>query len=626
VVDADDVSDLKMPVLPPKVSHSRCSPRIPKPFQALPPQPPNQVSELAFEMAAGLLMKSSQVRIMGANEDNEDSEKAIVMINLVPLGENFQNFIAYVASQILWPIQVSIKSSLFGDYEVLFVKCRGIPPLPPMPPSRNGNGGLYGHGNNGRDINPLGVDISKQTGIGAVVYRVPEMKAEEIMKICLRSLDSEDTTTIPQYSHLIVCVHHDIGLTLRSEEIGEAAEAWLVGLFALARDPIGNMIITFKKEKSLEDSLQSHILNLLHRNITLHTLKSCQEKWIRLVYNRDGYNKGNPNTIEAVTEMAVAVTKNLSPKVSIGGSKEGSRSSSVTYPLPPPPQHNSTYAQKLPSPIPGHDDEMIFSPHLKAFTFNELTYATRHFCDRYLLGEGGFGYVYKGWLNKETLTPVESGSGMAVAVKKLKPEGFQGGAQLLSWALRLKVAVEAARGLSFLHASELKIIYRDFKCFNVLLDMVCSSALDLTFHINIKGLRRLTTKCDVFSFGIVLLELITGRRAIDKNRIVEERKLLEWVRPQLSDRKRLFRIMDSKLEGKYSRRGAYIVANLALQCCHPIAKYRPHMCEVVSILEKIPSSSRTDSLNKMSSSKSQTDTNGSSPISPMAITRFTIDA
>nr|GFA37047.1 receptor-like serine/threonine-protein kinase ALE2 [Tanacetum cinerariifolium] len=49
------------------------------------------VSELAFEMAARLFMKSSQVRIMEANEDNEDLEKTVVMIHLVPLGENFEN-------------------------------------------------------------------------------------------------------------------------------------------------------------------------------------------------------------------------------------------------------------------------------------------------------------------------------------------------------------------------------------------------------------------------------------------------------------------------------------------------------------------------------------------------------
>ncbi|GJW65162.1 hypothetical protein Tco_0117046, partial [Tanacetum coccineum] len=76
----------------------------------------------AFEMAAGLFIKSSQVRIMGANEDNEDSEKTVVMINLVPLGEKFENFTAYVTAQRLWLKQVPIKSSLFGDYEVLFVK------------------------------------------------------------------------------------------------------------------------------------------------------------------------------------------------------------------------------------------------------------------------------------------------------------------------------------------------------------------------------------------------------------------------------------------------------------------------------------------------------------------------
>ncbi|KAI3521752.1 hypothetical protein L1887_11226 [Cichorium endivia] len=365
------------------------------------------------------------------------------------------------------------------------------------------------------------------------------------------------------------------------------------------------------------------------------------------------------------------------------GAKEpyGSSSNKLAHPLPvPPPQHISTRPQKLPSTNLRHENEMMYSPHLKSFTFSELIHATRNFSPEYLLGEGGFGYVYKGWLNKETLTPIEPGLGIAVAVKKLKPDGFQGhkewlseisflgglhhenlvnligfcyegerrllvyefmprgslehhlfrrGARPLSWALRLKIAVEAAQGLAFLHASETKIIYRDFKSSNILLDMNYNAKLsdfglakagplgDRT-HVTTRVMGtqgytapeyiatgRLTTKCDVYSFGIVLLELITGRRAIDNKRLAEEKRLLEWVRPQLRDAKKLFRIMDSRLEGQYSRKEAYVVANLALQCCHPEAKCRPNMSDVLSILEKIPSP-REDCNYKMSSSKSKT--------------------
>lgn len=93
----------------------------------------------------------------------------------------------------------------------------------------------------------------------------------------------------------------------------------------------------------------------------------------------------------------------------------------------------------------------------------------------------------------------------------------------------------------------------------------------------------------------MLLELLTGRFAVDRSRAGPEQKLLDWVRPQLPDKRKLFRIMDSKLEGQYSRKGAYVAANLALQCAHIEPKYRPQMSEVVNILDKIPSLKRSHS-------------------------------
>lgn len=77
-------------------------------------------------------------------------------------------------------------------------------------------------------------------------------------------------------------------------------------------------------------------------------------------------------------------------------------------------------------PTPRSEGEILASPNLKAFTFNELKNATRNFRPDSLLGEGGFGYVFKGWIDEQTLAATRPGSGMVVAVKKLKPEGFQG--------------------------------------------------------------------------------------------------------------------------------------------------------------------------------------------------------
>ncbi|KAJ0988570.1 hypothetical protein J5N97_006926 [Dioscorea zingiberensis] len=308
------------------------------------------------------------------------------------------------------------------------------------------------------------------------------------------------------------------------------------------------------------------------------------------------------------------------------------------------------------------EDEILASSNLKDFPFNDLKMATRNFRPESLIGEGGFGHVYKGWIDERSFAPAKPGTGMIVAVKKLKPESFQGhkewltevnylgqlrhpnlvkligycsdcdnrllvyeyllrgslenhlfrrSREPLTWALRIKVAVGAARGLTFLHESEFQIIYRDVKSSNILLDSEYNVKLsdfglakdgptgDKT-HVStqIMGTQgyaapeyiatgRLSVKADVYSFGVVLLELLSGRRAVDGTKVGLEKNLVDWARPRLAYKRKLNLMMDSRLEGRYPKRDAHTVATLALECISLQAKSRPKMSEVLATLEKL---------------------------------------
>lgn len=91
----------------------------------------------------------------------------------------------------------------------------------------------------------------------------------------------------------------------------------------------------------------------------------------------------------------------------------------------------------------------------------------------------------------------------------------------------------------------------------------------------------------MYSFGVVLLELITGRQATDKKRPIKERILVDWARPMLRDPHKLDRIMDPRLEGQYSTQGAKKVAALAYQCLSHQPRSRPTMSNIVKTLEPI---------------------------------------
>lgn len=89
-------------------------------------------------------------------------------------------------------------------------------------------------------------------------------------------------------------------------------------------------------------------------------------------------------------------------------------------------QNLNSSKQEVVLPSSALNIERSISGNLKSFSFNDLKEATKNFRRENFIGEGGFGCVFKGWINTNTFAPTKPGSGMVVAIKQLKPESFQG--------------------------------------------------------------------------------------------------------------------------------------------------------------------------------------------------------
>ncbi|VFQ60386.1 unnamed protein product [Cuscuta campestris] len=300
----------------------------------------------------------------------------------------------------------------------------------------------------------------------------------------------------------------------------------------------------------------------------------------------------------------------------------------------------------------GHKDNVA-----RSFTFKELATATQNFRVSNLLGEGGFGSVYKGRLDGD----------MIVAVKQLNLDGLQGnqefivevlmlsllhhknlvnligyctdgdqrllvyeympmgslenhlfdvepGKEPLSWRTRLKIAAGAAHGLEYLHCkANPPVIYRDLKSSNILLDKDFNPKLsdfglaklgpvgDNT-HVSTRVMGtygycapeyamsgKLTLKSDIYSFGVVLLELITGRKAYDSSKNHGEQHLVLWCRPFLRDRSKFVEMVDPLLEGQYSVRCLHHAVAITAMCLQEQANFRPLISDIAVALEYLVS-------------------------------------
>ncbi|XP_007048723.2 PREDICTED: serine/threonine-protein kinase CDL1 [Theobroma cacao] len=327
------------------------------------------------------------------------------------------------------------------------------------------------------------------------------------------------------------------------------------------------------------------------------------------------------------------------------------------------------------------DLEVAMDKGLHVFTFKQLHSATGGFSKSNVVGHGGFGSVYRGVLS----------NGKKVAIKLMDQAGKQGEEEFkmevellsrlrspyllaligycsdssrkllvyefmangglqehlypisgsnnvtlkLNWETRLRIALEAAKGLEYLHEHvSPPVIHRDFKSSNILLDKNFHAKVSdfglaklgsdkAGGHVSTRVLGtqgyvapeyaltgHLTTKSDVYSYGVVLLELLTGRVPVDAKRPPGEGVLVSWALPRLTDREKVVQIMDPALEGQYSMKEVIQVAAIAAMCVQPEADYRPLMADVVQSLVPLVkthrSTAKVDSCSSFHIAKSPT--------------------
>ncbi|KAJ7561451.1 hypothetical protein O6H91_03G029100 [Diphasiastrum complanatum] len=280
------------------------------------------------------------------------------------------------------------------------------------------------------------------------------------------------------------------------------------------------------------------------------------------------------------------------------------------------------------------------------FTYENLKDATRNFHEDNKLGKGGFGIVYKGILfdgsevaikhlslgstqgNEEFVNEVAiittikhknlvklrgcciEGNERLLVYEYLEHKSldlFLFGKHLLNWKARYNIAVGIARGLNYLHEeSEPRILHRDIKATNVLLDMkfqpkISDFGLSRFFFddesfvatMRLAGTRGyiapeaatgyLTLKSDIFSFGVLLLEIVSGRKNHEISLQTNAQSTVDLA-SQLCKEGRPLELIDPRLDGDYHKNQAMNLIDIAMSCTQVDASIRPKMSNVVAML------------------------------------------
>ncbi|KAJ6856885.1 hypothetical protein NC651_038543 [Populus alba x Populus x berolinensis] len=550
------------------------------------------VSELAQEIAAGVFMKQSQVRIIGANAPSQQLEKTIVLIDLVPLGERFDNSTAFLTYQRFWKKQVVINASFFGDYEVLYVRYLGLPPPPPMAPfgiAIIDDGPYSGNDNNAGMIKPLGVDVHKRKrkdglagGIIAIIAVSGSVALVLFSAVALallfkhRDHASQPASVLQPLPPSVVkpsgIAGSLIGSGLSSASLSFASSipAYTGSAKTFSKSDIEQATSSFDASRILGEGG----FGLVYSGV----LEDGTKVAVKVLKRND--QQGGREFLAEVEMLSRLHHRNLVKLIGIC-TEECSRS--LVYEL----IANGSVESHL---------------HGSSLALSEFSYLDQ---ESYLLDKESMFYNMNMlvWVDKESA---------------------------LNWDARIKIALGAARGLAYLHEdSSPRVIHRDFKSSNILLEHdftpkvsdfgLARTALDEeNRHISTQVMGtfgyvapeyamtgHLLVKSDVYSYGVVLLELLTGRKPVDMSQPPGQENLVTWARPFLTTKEGLEVIIDPTLAPDVPFDSVAKVAAIASMCVQPEVSHRPFMSEVVQALKLV--SNECDEAKELDSRSSSQD-------------------
>ncbi|KAL2644028.1 hypothetical protein R1flu_011615 [Riccia fluitans] len=492
------------------------------------------VLELSKELAEGSFLQQSQVRITNAKTVANDQEKTEVHADLVPLGVAFDNTTAQLIAQRFWTRQVGINETLFGNYSILFVNYPGLPSSPPSQASGpNSDPSVKGGGPSGSHIPGTverGVGTENKFSKGTIV---------------IISLTSAAGTAVLLGAIWLVAIK-----CCRSESSAVGEDTFLPGAKKSAGSTLPSTIDSFTT-LSYSSNFASYIASA--RNFSALEIQRATDNFKEEnIVGEGGFGRVYQGRLDDGRKVAVKVLTREDDREYLAEAELLSR------------LHHRNLVKLLGICIEGGVRALVYE----------------------LISNGSVESHLHG------------------ADRDIAP---------LNWDARIKIALGAARGLAYLHEdSNPRVIHRDFKASNILLEE------DFTPKISDFGLAKvasegvggehistrvmgtfgyvapeyamtghLLVKSDVYSYGVVLLELLSGRKPVDMSQPPGEENLVRWARPLLSSKEGLELLLDPVLEGAVPEDNLAKVAGIASMCVQPEVSHRPFMGEVVQALKLV---------------------------------------